>query len=261
MVERISELRKLEDLSQKDFARTIHISQAALSQIESGKTSIAMSTLYSIIDKFNVNADWILFGRGEMYKEKQLPIAHGTPIHNKSHGESNLISYVTKDAEAGYLEQYEDEEYIKSLDGFRLPGFEDGEYRMFQISGNSMEPSLFEDEIVVVEKIEKVEYVQANRQCVIVTKEGVIAKRVFPQKDNKLLLKSDNPKFKSFTLDHKLVIEIWEIKAKITAQFLSPPLSGQASDDIDRRIETLENTVNQLTIALRTNSENGSRKN
>ena len=255
MIHRLAELRKLEKLSQIEFAQAIKISQSALSQIESGKTSMAINTLYSIISTFNINSEWLLFGKGEIYKKKKIPIAHGTPLTSSDKDNSHLIKFITRDAVAGYPEQCHDEEYVNSLDGYRIPGFENGNFRMFQISGDSMIPTLYEDEIVIVEAIDDIECIQANRQCVIVTMEGIIAKRVFPQKMKKLLLKSDNPKYKSFKLDHENVLEVWEVKAKITSEFLSPPLSGQMSDDIDKRIEALENTVNMLSIALKNGSE------
>ena len=253
MVNRILELRKLERLSQKEFAKVISISQAALSQIECGKTSMSVGTLYSVIDKFKLNAEWMLFGMGPIYKEKMISIAHGSPIVEKSDGEATLISYVEQDAEAGYLDNWQDTEYIQSLGGYRIPGFEDGNFRMFQISGDSMNPSLYEDDIVISELVDEIGNIQANRQCVIVTKEGIVAKRVFPHSSHKLLLKSDNPKYKSYKIDYDNIFELWEIKAKVTTEFLSPPINSQMSDDIDKRIEALENTVNMLTVALKNN--------
>lgn len=254
MIKRIVDLRKLIGLSQSDFAKKIEISQAGLSQIESGKTSIAVSTLYKIIEEFQLNAEWLLFGDGPAFKNQVISIAKGTP-HENDHAQLSIIPYVTREAEAGYLDQCNDTDYIKSLAGYRIPGFEQGEFRMFQISGDSMNPSLYEDEVVIAELVEDIECIQANRQCVIITKEGIVAKRIFPQPDDKLLLKSDNPKYKSYKLTYDIITELWEIRAKITTEFLSPPLQAQMSDEIDKRIEALENTVNMLSRALQSDGK------
>jgi transcriptional regulator with XRE-family HTH domain len=255
MINRIVDLRKLIGLSQSDFAKKIEISQAGLSQIESGKTSIAISTLYKIIEEFQLNAEWLLFGDGPVFKNQVISIAKGTPLENEDYSQLSLIPFVNREAEAGYLDQCNDVEYVKSLTGYRIPGFEHGEFRMFQISGDSMNPSLFEDEVVIAELVEDIECIQANRQCIIVTKEGIVAKRIFPQPDDKFLLKSDNPKYKSYKLRYDIIIEMWEIRAKITTEFLSPPLQAQISDEIDKRIEALENTVNMLSRALQSDGK------
>jgi len=249
MWERIARIRKILNLSQKEFASRISISQAALSQLESGKTSLSIGTVYKLVEVFGINTDWLLFGEGHIFQRHKIVTAKGTPPGHDL-ASKPLTPLVTKDAEAGYLEKCQDPEFIKTLDGYRIPGFEEGNFRMFQVSGNSMNPSLFDDEIVIAEALEDFDSVQANRMSVIITKEGIVVKRVFPQPNRSLLFKSDNPKFKSYKVTYQNIIEMWEIKAKITSEFLSPPLPAQLSDDIDQRIQALENTVNMLQTAL-----------
>lgn len=60
--ERIKNLRRSQNLNQASFAKTIGISQAALSDLEKGKSKPSIETLISISDNFNISIDWIVKG-------------------------------------------------------------------------------------------------------------------------------------------------------------------------------------------------------
>lgn len=60
--ERIKNLRKSLNLNQVSFAKTINISQAALSDLEKGKSKPSIETLIAISDHFSVSIDWIVKG-------------------------------------------------------------------------------------------------------------------------------------------------------------------------------------------------------
>lgn len=249
MEERIISLRKLLELSQKEFASKISITQAALSQIESGKTTLSISTVYNLIQAFSLRADWLLFGSGEIFSHQKIDVAKGTPL--KSHKVyDQLIPFVNKEAEAGYLDNCQNPEYIKTLGAYRIPGYDEGSFRMFNISGDSMIPSLYENEIVITQAVDTLDNLQSNRLCVVITHEGIVAKRVFQSDKKSLLLKSDNPKYKSYKLTYNDVIEVWEIKGKISSEFLNenPPIQNE--DAIAKRLTELEKTVALLKSAI-----------
>jgi transcriptional regulator with XRE-family HTH domain len=249
MEERILSLRKLLSLSQKEFANKISITQAALSQIESGKTTLSISTVYSLIKAFELRPDWLLFGQGEIFAHQKIDTAQGTPP-NAQKSYDQLIPFVGQDAEAGYPENCKDAEYIKTLGSYRIPGFEEGTFRMFNISGDSMHPSLFENEIVITQAVEKIESIQDNRLCVIIARDGIVAKRVFQDGGDSILLKSDNPKYKTYKLTYSEVTEIWEIKGKISTAFLNETKLPADDSLITQRLDELEKTVKVLKEAL-----------
>ncbi|MEB1806017.1 MAG: helix-turn-helix domain-containing protein [Bacillaceae bacterium] len=60
--ERIKELRKSVDLSQKEFSKKIGISQGSLSDIEKGRNKPSIETFIAISNQFNVTIDWIIKG-------------------------------------------------------------------------------------------------------------------------------------------------------------------------------------------------------
>ena len=64
---RIKAVRKALGLSQRAFCRGIFLSQGFYAQIESGIKK-ANERIYELIsDKYNVNKDWLLTGKGEMF--------------------------------------------------------------------------------------------------------------------------------------------------------------------------------------------------
>jgi transcriptional regulator with XRE-family HTH domain len=64
---RIKTIRKTLGLSQRAFCRGIFLSQGFYAQIESGIKK-ANERIYELIStKYNVNKDWLLTGKGEMF--------------------------------------------------------------------------------------------------------------------------------------------------------------------------------------------------
>ena len=64
---RIKVVRKALGLSQRAFCKGIFLSQGFYAQIESGFKK-ANERIYELIStKYNVNKDWLLTGKGEMF--------------------------------------------------------------------------------------------------------------------------------------------------------------------------------------------------
>lgn len=59
-MERIKELRERHELSQREFAKKLHVSQTAVSQWETRRTSPDYKTLIAMADFFEVSTDFIL---------------------------------------------------------------------------------------------------------------------------------------------------------------------------------------------------------
>ena len=64
---RIKQLRETLNVSQRDFAKRIYISQTLLGDIELGNRNVNERTIQLISTEFNVNKDWLLTGEGEIF--------------------------------------------------------------------------------------------------------------------------------------------------------------------------------------------------
>jgi len=65
--ERIKKVRQTLNVSQRDFAKRIYISQTLLGDIELGNRNVNERTIQLISTEFSVNKDWLLTGKGEMF--------------------------------------------------------------------------------------------------------------------------------------------------------------------------------------------------
>ena len=67
MEERLKELRKQLKLSQKDFGNKLGVGDTAISKIEKGENKLSYRMALSICSIFNVNIDWLLEGKGDIF--------------------------------------------------------------------------------------------------------------------------------------------------------------------------------------------------
>jgi transcriptional regulator with XRE-family HTH domain len=67
MNERLKEIRVEQQLTQKQMSEKIGVTEATVSRMESGKSTITEQTIKTLCREFNVNKDWLLSGEGEMY--------------------------------------------------------------------------------------------------------------------------------------------------------------------------------------------------
>lgn len=67
MNDKVKELRKHLNLTQREFGERIGLKPNSISDIENGKNSLTDIVLKSICKEFNVNEDWLKTGKGEMF--------------------------------------------------------------------------------------------------------------------------------------------------------------------------------------------------
>ena len=73
VAERLKELRYKLGLSQKEFAERVGIHYMTLSKYESGKYRPSLRFLKKVEEVFNVNPQWLLEGKGDMFLPKDMP--------------------------------------------------------------------------------------------------------------------------------------------------------------------------------------------
>ena len=144
--------------------------------------------LNKILDNcLDVSPEWLLTGRGEMLKSEGATEVIKTPrveiiepikVEGRSlmpkvvvvdDDDNDRIPLVSVKAQAGYLEGYDDSNYIEELPTYSLPEMRNGTYRMFQVSGFSMYPTLQDGSYVIGKFVEDWEWLGDNRVCVVVT--------------------------------------------------------------------------------------------
>lgn len=73
MNERLKELRKaLGYKNQQDFADALNIKRGTIANYEIGRNEPIDAVVTLICSKFNVNKDWLKYGKGEMFNELDM---------------------------------------------------------------------------------------------------------------------------------------------------------------------------------------------
>ncbi|MFN7706335.1 MAG: helix-turn-helix transcriptional regulator, partial [Chryseotalea sp.] len=120
-----------------------------------------------------------------------------------------------------------DEKFIGTLQSFSIPNLRSGTYRMFEVNGDSMLQitggGLHDGDIVIAQYLENFYDVRDNRVYVVVSKEGIVIKRLINRLRNEnpvIVCKSYNKggAYPDFLLRPEDLFEIWELKAYISKQ-------------------------------------------
>lgn len=131
-----------------------------------------------------------------------------------------IILKVPIPAQAGYMQHVGDQTYLGELKGYSLPGFEHGVHRMFEVKGNSMEPTFHEGDWVVGAHVEEAADIKNNDIYIIVTRDGICIKRVVNEVDRRgvLIINSDNPAYTPDVIFAEDILEMWAFELKLTSR-------------------------------------------
>jgi transcriptional regulator with XRE-family HTH domain len=207
-------LRKLRGWTQQEFADKLRIKRSLVGAYEEERARPNLEVLETVCDIFKLSMDDILRkdlseNKGNyLAKRRAMKLAGGRPD----------IPFVPMKAAAGYLNGYADPDYIDELNTFTLPMLSGGNYRAFEIMGDSMLPTP-SGSIIVGEKVENLEEVKNNFTYIVVSKsEGIVYKRIDKNNriKNKLTLVSDNPAYQPYQINSDDVVELWQASVVIS---------------------------------------------
>ena len=239
-------LRKLRGWTQEEFARKLRIKRSLLGAYEEERAEPRIDVLEVVSDIFKLTLDDLL--RKDLSDSKSNYLAKRRAIKLAS-GRSD-IPFVPVKAAAGYMAGFADPEFVDELNTFTLPMLAGGNYRAFEIIGDSMLP-IPSGSVIVGEKLENLEAVKNNAACIVVSRnEGIVYKRV--QKNgrakNKLTLVSDNPIFHPYTVNAEDVLEMWQAQVVIsktnTQQRWDMHQLANIVTDLQEQVTTMKKRMN-----------------
>ena len=229
-------LRKLRGLTQEEFANKLGIKRSLIGAYEEERADPRLDVLEVVADIFKLSLDELFLkdlsnetGSYLMKRRKQKMMLAS---------ESNLIHFVPVKAAAGYLAGYADAEFIDELNTFTLPMLSGGNYRAFEIIGDSMLPTP-SGSIIVGEKAENLDDAKNNAAYIVVSRnEGIVYKRVVRnvKQKHKVTLVSDNPSYQPYQVNAEDIMELW------AAQVVIGKVASQQRWDVN----SLANLVNNL---------------
>ena len=250
------------------FAKEMDTNEANIRNYRTG-TLPKIDFIVKLVDKLEINFEWILLDKGEMIKQyhKEIEDINGSyneigeckEVSNElsskipevvtvdAAGNDN-VALVPEKAAAGYLKGHGDPKFIQKLPAYHFPNLKNGTYRMFQMLGHSMYPTLCDGSFVVGQWVENwLNDIKDDYIYVIVSKiDGILIKRVLNriEKYGHLYCKSDNRKeYPSFQINPKDVIEIWEYKMHLSFDLPNPADLQDRVNDIEAKILFLESRM------------------
>ncbi|HRI21098.1 MAG TPA: LexA family transcriptional regulator [Panacibacter sp.] len=238
-------LRKLRGWTQEEFANKLKIKRSLIGAYEEERAEPRLDVLETLCSIFKLSLDELLLkdlsaarsGGNYMEKRRQIKMA----------AEAQVIQFVPVKAAAGYLAGYADPEFIDELNTFTLPMLAPGNYRAFEIVGDSMLPTP-SGSVIVGERVEDVEDVKANNTYIVISKsEGIVYKRIMKNNrlKNKITLVSDNPQYSPYNVNTDEVIELWKAQMVITKANL------QHRWDVNQLAGLVNNLQEQVTSLKR----------
>jgi transcriptional regulator with XRE-family HTH domain len=232
-------LRKLKGFTQEEFALKLQIKRSLLGAYEEERAEPRIDVLEIVSDHFKISLDDLL--RKDLSETKGDYLAKRRI--QKLGSESNLIHFVPMKAAAGYLAGYADEEFIDELNTFTLPMMGSGQFRAFEIIGESMLPTP-SGSIIVGQKINGLDDVKQNGAYIVVSRsEGIVYKRLTKniRTKNKVTLTSDNQSYQPYDMNIEEILELWQ------AQMVISKVSAQQRWDMNSLASMVNNLQSQVT--------------
>ncbi len=244
LAENLKYLRKKKQISQQQLAGVLAIPRTTLGDYERGHTEPNVKTIVEMAAYFDVDIDALLTKKMshqdlEIIRQKDFRVlAISVDASNKQN-----IEFVAAKAQAGYLQSYQDPEYIQELPKLYFPSIPEGTYRAFEIQGESMLP-LHSGSVVICSYIESLDHLKNERTYVIATHlDGIVYKRILKNPDgHSLTAISDNPSYPPYRIDYRDIAEMWSYYAHIS--FTD---TRQALDDaIDEKLSDIQEKVTYI---------------
>jgi len=233
-------LRKLRGWTQEEFANKLRIKRSLVGAYEEERADPRLDVLEIVADMFKLTLDELLLK--DLGNTTNNYLARRRQQKMMS-ADRNVIHFVPVKAAAGYLASYADSEFIDELNTFTLPMLSGGNYRAFEIIGDSMLPTP-SGSIIVGEKIEDTADIKSSQAYIVVSRnEGIVYKRVEKnnRSKNKLTLVSDNPQYQPYQVNAEDVVELWQ------AQMVISKISQQQRWDVNSLASMVNNLQSQVS--------------
>ncbi len=112
-----------------------------------------------------------------------------------------------------------------------------------------MAPTITEGEIVITQFAEDPAALENGSLVVLVTGDAVLTRRLYYYENDRhiFMLKSDNGKYKTFSLQKNKINECWVVKGKITSSFVeSGILDNKRIAKLEQSLDNLKSEVKKL---------------
>lgn len=190
-------------ISYTEIADKLGVSTSLVSEIRRGKTKLNDTHAQNFIEAFNINSKWFLYGQGDSFDIFNTPIKSNT-YAVEPENEWIDVPFVPLHARATFAETFLDTN-VREAETIRIPKRPGTNYKnakIFEIDGDSMEPTLISGEQVLCEIVDPSNWRFLTGVVVVAFGNMVVIKRIKDNEltDGKLVLWSDNEQGGKITL-------------------------------------------------------------
>lgn len=245
----LKHLRKQRGWTQQEFANKLHVKRSLIGAYEEARAEPKLEVLEIVSEIFKFTLDELLLSDISAVNNNGNYLEQRRKLKLISSGSAE-IHFVPQKAAAGYLNGYADPDFIDELNTFTLPMLSPGQYRAFEIVGDSMMPTP-SGSVIVGEKIETLDDVKNTNTYVLLSKsEGIVYKRLLKntKAKDKLTLISDNPIYEPYHVNTNDVLEVWKAvyilqKANLTQRWEVGQLAGIVNN-LQEQVNNLQKKMN-----------------
>lgn len=195
--DKLKKIRLHFGLNQENFAKMLDLKQGSYADIERDKTSLSAKTINMLIEKFNVDLNWLFRDSGSMF--------FGDVQANKEVGDNSKNVKIYKSNQNIDLEDFSKNGKAKVIQEYYVPNIS-GEHIGIIMEDNDMLPTIGEGDIIIMQWLENKEKVRNNHPYIIIADGKLLVKRIIIG-SHKITLRSDNPFYDD------IIIEKNDIKA------------------------------------------------
>lgn len=193
---RVKELRKLNNISQQKLASMLNVHQTAISQWETGRTSPDIQTANTMAKLFNVTLDYLLGSEVSTKSTPTSPKSRATRIPVYGCVAAGIPIEAIDNFDSTDPDDWEEiDEHMSK----------DGEYFALRIKGDSMEPKMSSGDVVIVRKQPDVE--NGDVAIVCINGDEATCKKIKKTPEGVMLI-SFNPAYEPMFYSKKQVEEL-----------------------------------------------------
>ncbi len=209
-----------------DLAKQLNTYNHVINSILKGQRNITVDQLYKLFEIYGIDANYVFGNSEELFLDKDL-VPGEVPtraMKERQKGGRENITLVPVRALAGYALEHQDKNFLNALQKFSIPNM-DGNLLAFEISGDSMLPTITNGDVVICEELERGEPLRDNQVYVIVT-DVVVAKRIQQIKEDssvvRLRLISDNGAvYKPYEVELEDIRQLLKVKCRLTSHAIN----------------------------------------
>ena len=281
--DRIKQFIDYKNITVNKFSISVGASNSYFNKILRDNNSIGSDRIEKILRTYpEINPIWLMLGEGEMLQSKSKKNVVEENDHINDHVNDHNLNVkkmytneytnfapavVTVDSDnndnialvpvplcAGYLKGYDNPNFIAKLPTFRMPGLNHGIFRMFEVEGHSMFPTLPNKSYVVGQFVENwISGIRDNQIYAVISNEveGGLVKRCINKikKYNNLICKSDNRRdYPTQNISPESIKEIWEIKLHLNFQLPDPADIYDRMTDLEGEVSSLKEIIKRSKL-------------